>query len=495
MESRARSVFFTLALTAWAGAVGASNHLLLSLDFSDSTRLGAQTDSSLDSLKGKGDVSPSISHPGSADFGTGGMLQGSFHHPAGAFTVETRFLVRDYATGASPYLQTLISTGSLEGRPYQGFALQIGGGHLYPILPQDAYTQQALYTQSLGVTREQRAWLSRCVGEFAFKTAPGGTAEWLEVYTDRCVETGKWNHLVAVWDGLAARIYLNGKDATDMWRLNGAGSKPLFDSTILANIGARTHESSERRHFNGVIDFVRVVDTAMGVAEIRARYGATLPEDSPGTACRGAILPSAPAAGALCDSSCGFELKLDSYGACLAVFEAWDLSPQDSVEVEFSREPDFLDPFLRLTLQDTFFQLGDFLAGLGGDFSGEPCYWRVRLKPAATGLAKAGSAVNGEEWSSPKPIYLTYANPASVRSAARSVAAPRLRPIAGGYLLLGWDDASAPAIFGLDGRREAVSITRLTDGAWLLLHRAAERPTTPRLHLLRSSRGAVPILF
>jgi hypothetical protein len=495
MDRRIHAHVPALILFALGSIAGAANHLLLSLDFSDSTALGKQTDSSLPILAKIYDPTPSKQYPGSVDFGTRGLLKGQMRHPAGPFTVEARFLFRDYAIQSAPYLSDLVSTGNWEdGRTPQGFSFRIGGGYLYPVLPKGAYDLESLYSKSLTVGQGERAWLSRCLGEFTFATKPGGTAQWLEVYTDRCLEPGTWNHMVAVWDGNAAHIYVNGKDATDMWRLNGSGSQPLLDSVVTVNVGARTDLMSDQRHLNGMIDYIRVLDTAMSETEIHARYSETLPPDTHESACRGSILPVSPAAGAFCDSGCGFKLKLDSFGACLQELQAWELSPSDSMEVEFSKDPDFHAPFLHFTVPDTTFQIGTVLAGIGEVFTGEACYWRVRLKPKAVGLAKTGALAFGAEWSDPKPFYFSYAKPVGVAAAVRPEAAFKLKAVQGGYLLSGWRDAMAPRIYDLGGKAVEVKATRLANGEWMLASRWGTVPGS-RLSVLKTAQGAVPILF
>jgi hypothetical protein len=489
----ARAAFLAISLGVCCGVAATGNHLLLSLDFSDSTALGKQTDTSLPTLNRISDVAPAKPTGGAVDFGTRGMLQGPMLRPEGAFTIETRFLLRAYAA-ESPYLSDLMSTGNWEGYPQQGLALSIGGGDFYPLLPKNAYSQEDLYPQSLDLTGGQKASLSRCVVRFVFATLPGGTAQWLEAFTDRCVEPGKWTHVVAVWDGHAAHLYLNGKEATDIWRLNGPGSQPMLDSLSTVNVGARYHLLYDQRHLDGMMDYVRVVDTAMSEAEIHKRYGETLPPESPESSCRGSILPKSPAAGALCDEHSSFELKLDSYGACQKEFQAWQLSPGDSIEVEFSRKPDFLDPFLRVTVPDTSFRLDGILAALGDVFSKDPCYWRVRLQPKVGGLAKSGALAAPEVWSSPKPFYFSHAGTSVRRWIERPAAGPKLRPVAGGILLTGWNGDAAPAVFGLDGRAAPVSITRITDGAWMI---AAPKTGAgaARLYLLKTFTGIIPILL
>ncbi|MEO7425106.1 MAG: LamG domain-containing protein [Fibrobacteria bacterium] len=498
MSSATNSTLFIFGLLVSTTVAGPGSHSLLSLDFSDSTNLGRQTDSTLPVLENKWDVEPSATYPGTADFGSTGMLQGSFRHPAGPFTVEARFFVREYAPETTRFISDLVNTSTWDDQPIQGFCLRIGGGYQYPVLPENAYRNEALYSQSMYVSNTRRAELSRCLGEFDFASTTGGTRHWLEVYTNRCVERGRWNHMAPVWDGLKARLYLNGVDATDDFRLIGSGSQPHFDSATVIHVGSRLAEDFDQRHFNGLLDFVRVLDTAMTAEQIHAAYGNSLPPEDTVNSCRGVLTPVSPQAAELCDSTCILKIKAETFGACLGVWNAWQLSPTDSVEVELSREPDFLNPFLRVTVPDTTFELGGLLAMAGEVFSNEPCYWRVRLKPVATALTKRGASALPEEWSNPKPFFLNYAGSTAINANMRKSAPPRMRRVPGGYLLRGWQGPGVPELFGLDGKKVTLNAARISSNgaageAWLLTPSKDE--TGARLLLLKTPEGTAPILF
>jgi hypothetical protein len=469
----------------------ADNHYLLSLDFADTAAAGKQS-VNLPSLAPNADVSVA---DGVADFGAHGVVsQAAFSPPAGPFTIESRFWVRSYA-----YIQDLVNTATWDDGPVQGLIFRIGGGFFYPPLPRTAYGDNALYDKSLSdFDNTGRADLSRCVGDFAFATKSGGTAQWLEVYTDRCAELGRWNHMVSVWDGKDARIYLNGFDVTDKWRLNGVGSQPKLDSSARLTVGGRRPQSGgDDRHFDGKMDFVRILDTAMGETQIRKRYQETLTRDTAADFCHGVLIPVSPAAGELCDKDSKFKFTVTAHGACVDKDVKWDFKPGDTAEVQFARDAGFKNVFFELKVGSLEFNIDKALAEKGGVFSG-PVYWRVRfLVPIAKALLKtAGSEPERETgWSDPSPLFLSYSLPATrLPEPARSDARLRLRAVQGGFLLEGWTEASAPILYGLDGKAAPVTATRAGVHAWRLEPNRDGR-AQGGIYLLKTSRGPVPLAF
>ncbi|MDB5105070.1 MAG: Concanavalin A-like lectin/glucanase superfamily [Fibrobacteres bacterium] len=474
---------------AHAAAAPGAGHYLLSLDFGDTAAPGRQT-VELPALVPVGPISIS---EGTADFGRDAVLKWQdFTHPQGPFTVEARFFVREYA-----YIEDLINTATWDDGPVQGFIFRVGGGFFYPILPRSAYGDESLFEKSVSdFDNTGRADLSRCVGEFAFATRSGGTAQWLEVYTDRCAERGQWNHMVAVWDGKDARIYLNGHDATDVWRLNGVGSRPMLDPVVRLTVGGRRPlAGGDDRHLDGKMDFARILDTAMGAQQIRQRYQDGLPDAAGRDFCHGVLIPVSPAAGQLCGKDSKFRFKVEVHGACADTTVKWDFKPGDSAEVEFARDAGFKDILLRFTVEDLEFNIDKALAEKGGVFSGA-VYWRVRWTPKAPDvLAKTAAETGSPEWSDPKPLFLAYALPVGTgspgpgSSARASAFRPRLSAVQGGYLLEDLTGPDVPRIYGLDGRAAPVRATRLSRGRWKLAVEGGG------VYLLRTAQGALPLIF
>jgi hypothetical protein len=100
--------------------------------------------------------------------------------------------------------------------------MKVGGGYLYPTLPHNAYrTQAGWISAQYEYSFIDRGRFSDCLAA-VFISRKDAPSAWKAVYTDRCIEKNKWTHLVGVWDGTDMRIYLNGIEATDKWRIQGA---------------------------------------------------------------------------------------------------------------------------------------------------------------------------------------------------------------------------------------------------------------------------------
>jgi hypothetical protein len=452
------------SLLLFALAAHAKSPYLLSLDFGTDT-LGIQTQPGLDTLKAYNDAKAIA---GAADFGDSGYIQQEeFTQPTGPFTVEARIRPRAYGPLSTRFLSDIANTATWDNGPNQGFNFRLGGGYLYPVLPEGAYGSSSMYEQSRQYDNTYRAYMSQCLGEFDFATADGGTAPWLEAFTDRCVDLDRWTYMAAVWDGQKARIYLNGFDATDKWRPNGAGSQPFFNPTAILTVGARYGGKFDARHFSGSVDFIRILDTALSDAAVLQRYLDLQKDSARSPACEAKVIPIAPLPGEFCDSGCAFRFSLKAMGSCEVPGKDVSMKDGDSVDIEFSDDPGFPHPFLKLTVGQANFRIGDPLAGTVADYDG-PCYWRGRLRPKeAAGPAAAKRAASAEpEWSEAKPFLLSYQSPASVR-AVRGGLQSRLKPVAGGYLLEGLPAGSAPVAYRLDGRLAAKARAR-GGGSWFL---------------------------
>lgn len=456
---------FTALLLA-ASAAGAKSPFLLSLDFETDT-LGLQSEPGLDTLVPHFDAKDSA---GAAYFGDSGFVQqAEFTPPTGPFTVEARIRPRDYGPLSTRFISDLVNTETWDNGPNQGFNMRLGGGYLYPVLPVGAYGSTTMYEQSQTYSNTDRAYMSRCLGEFDFATKDGGTAAWLEAFTDRCVDLGKWTYFTAVWDGKQAHVFLNGLEATDKWRPNGAGSQPYFNPAEVLTVGARYGGKLDSRHYFGAMDFIRILDTAMSDAQILQRYLA-LPKDSTvPSACHGEVIPMAPLAGEFCDSGCTFRFALKAMGSCDAPGKDVSIQEGDSVDIEFSDEPDFQHPFLSLSVGQANFRIPKELVDSAPDFDG-PCYWRGRLRsknPAGLAAKRATmqAAIDAPGWGLAKPFLLNMAGSTSIR-AVRGGLQSRLKRVDGGYLLEGLPGA-APALFRIDGRVAAKAAPR-GPGSWFL---------------------------
>ena len=457
----------------------------LDFDFNDPAPLDVQT-GPLPKGEISGAVVPAQAYPGSADFvvsheaaTAGGVIRvPGFRHPKGPFSIEARFRLRSFGPENSRFIADILNTATWDNGPSQGLTLRVGAGYLYPPLPRNAYRTEAEWLADQNTwSHIDRGRMSDCFAEFAMAQADDARA-WKQVITDRCIELNAWTHLVATWDGEDMRIFLNGTDATDPWRIQGKGHAPLLGSVVDAFVGARTTGSYDPRHLNGALDFVRVEDGVLSDAEIHKRYKETFKPEVRDSLCLGVIIPQFPVAGQVCDGKVDFEIKVINHGACTDPAFLASFLAGDSVEVEFAKNSSFTDVVLRVVVSTTAFRLEPEDLAKIGTYKGQ-IYWRVRLvHRKAAALAKSSAvattasaattasvAVTGE-WSPSRPMILNLSVPTSL--ADRSM---RSRPV----LLQGRSDlfvsddgtGSRPYLFDLAGNRQSARFERVP-GGWRL---------------------------
>lgn len=432
---------------------------LLHFDFNDSAHLGAQT-GNLPAGTVMGPVAPS-GETGAADFSGGLVKLPGFPGPQGPFSIEARFRLRHYGPESSRFIADILNTATWDTGPAQGFAFRVGGSYLYPVLPRNRYaTEQEWQNAQDAYSHIDRGRLSVCFADFVI-ARQDDNANWKQALTDRCIETGAWTHMAAVWDGTDMRIYLNGLDATDTLRLDGAGKPTRVDSVETAYVGSRIEGEYDPRHFDGEIDYVKVEDKALSPTEIHARYQATFVPEKRDSLCWGVLLPLYPEAGKVCPGRLHIETKVFNHGACTDPKIIAGFLAGDSVEIEVAKNADFDTIAARLRFADLSFDLdlGSFsaLAGYRG-----PIYWRVRLIPAKRANALAKAAAAEPEWSPSRPIVLDLSGTTDLALPAPGLArAPRLVRAMAGLLLQGPEE---PVLFDLSGKRVAVRFRRLPQG-------------------------------
>ncbi len=378
---------------------------LLDFDFEDPAHLAAQRDS-LPAGEVLGAVSGSTEFPGSADF-RGGMIRSKgFPAPQGPFSLEARFRIRTFAPEGSRFVANIVNTATWDNGPTQGLAFEVGGAYQYPVLPRNAYrTDDEWANAESAYSHIDAGRMSVCLPTFALARMDN-QREWKKVFADRCIEPNAWIHAVAVWDGSDMRLYLNGTDASDRWRLTGAGAPPRVDSPIDLYIGARNAGAWDMVPFNGAIDFVRIEDHALTPAEVGERYRATVVPEKRDSLCSGAIIPVYPEAGQICKGKVRFEVKVTSRGGCADPGFIAGILAGDSVEIELSKDPSFETVAVRARFALLSFELGDSDLGSLAGYTGA-IYWRVRLIPASAGHALAKSSVVSENgWSLARPMVL-----------------------------------------------------------------------------------------
>jgi hypothetical protein len=453
-----------LALTCFAAFLPGSPAAaeILHFDFGDTAHLAAQA-GSLPAGTLIGPIAPSA-ESGSADFRGGLIKVPGFPGPQGPFSIEARFRLRRYGPESSRFIADILNTATWDTGPSQGFSFRVGGSYLYPVLPRDRYGSEAEWTSA------QEAWshidrgrLSVCFADFVL--ARGDVQnDWKQALTDRCIALGAWTHMAAVFDGKDMRIYLDGLEATDTLRLDGAGKPARVDSVATAFVGARAEGEWDPRRFDGDIDFVKVEDRALSGEEIRVRYQDTFRPERRDSLCHGVAIPVSPEAGQACQGRIKMEIRIANHGACTdASFLAGFLAG-DSVAVELAKDPAFDSIAVRSTLAKLSFELGpDDLGALAG-YAG-PIFWRVRLVPAAPHALAKSSAGTAPEWSAARPMLLDLAGTTSFLRPS-----PRLIPARAGIVLSG---SGEPALFDLSGRRVPARFRRLPGGqegkaAWKL---------------------------
>jgi hypothetical protein len=102
-----------------------------------------------------------------------------------------------------------------------------------------------------------------------------GNNGWSEITASNVMELGRWHHLAGVYDGSMQYLYVDGQLAASRSNTNGIGATLVqlyLGSSYLYN----------DRTFDGMIDEVRIWNTARSQAQIQASMNDTIPSDTPG---------------------------------------------------------------------------------------------------------------------------------------------------------------------------------------------------------------------
>ena len=91
----------------------------------------------------------------------------------------------------------------------------------------------------------------------------------------RNVPVGKWVHVMASYDGLSMRLYLDGKESGSMSKTGDISANPA------AAIRVGDNPKTSARNFDGVIDDVRIYNQALSAEEISDTTGGTTPVPQP----------------------------------------------------------------------------------------------------------------------------------------------------------------------------------------------------------------------
>lgn len=256
--------------------------------------------------------------------GNSHIIINNFSFPQSGFSIESQYYLTGYAD-RDPYI-SCIGASWHDGTNTEGVSFRVGGGYLYPLLPNEAYDGLDDYVHP-GVNRYTRAKLSKCIGDFVLGT---GKRPWKEVFSDCCLPLNEWVHMVATWDGEEARIFVNGRDATDGWRSSGIDLPAFYKETTNLYIGTDNHGNV--RDLNGYLGFFNVYDKVLSLKEIREKYRASLPEES----CRIIIGITSPRSGELILPSTKLTFSVSMEGNC----EKEDFNKEEYT-IEFSNDPGF----------------------------------------------------------------------------------------------------------------------------------------------------------
>lgn len=433
---------------------------LLRFDFDDPAHLGTQHAPLAAGLV-IGPVTASTT-AGAADFHGGTIKVPGFKGPQGPFSIEARFRLRGYGPEDSRFIADILNTATWDNGPSQGFAFRVGGSYLYPFAPSEAYrTETERLAAADAGTQIDRGRLSVCFADFVI-ARKDNNREWKQALTDRCIPLNEWTHLAAVWDGSDMRIYLDGMDATDKWRIDGKSAPTNIDSVGTAFVGARIEGGFDPRDLDGDLDFVKVEDRALTAAEIHKRFQGTFVPEKRDSLCMGVVIPHYPEAGAICKGKLRLEIKVYNHGACTDPAFIAKLVAGDSVQLEIAKDPSFQQVLIRATVSGLAFDLDTAdLAPLAG-YTGE-VFWRVRIKAKAAALAKASAAEAVTAWSPSRPMVVDLSG---LTMRLHAGPAPRLVRADAGLFLAGPGGAE-PVLYDLSGHCLNSRFERV-DGGWRL---------------------------
>lgn len=100
-------------------------------------------------------------------------------------------------------------------------------------------------------------------GSLSFNISIAGT--WREVATSPVMTTGKWYHVAGSFDGTTMRVYVNGEELNTL-----AVTGTIANGTYDLNFGRIAYTVGGTRYFDGMIDEVKIWNSALPSSSIRA---------------------------------------------------------------------------------------------------------------------------------------------------------------------------------------------------------------------------------
>lgn len=391
---------------------------------------------------------------GSFETTKGGLTVPGYTQPDGPFSVEVVFRPDSYGDPAMDlHISDLANTATWVIRnnvkPVQGFTFRTGGGRWYPQLGAGAAINEWSRRLSLDYFDVSlSAKLSRCLLDFTM--APTNQSVWFEVFSDRCVELGKWHHAVATWDGKNQRIFLDGEDVTDPWRVHLPADVPRLDANVALTIGARAQDSLDYRYLRGGINVVSIVPRSMTSEEVVSKYHSANLQPAP-TTCTPRYRITSPLSFQVVSLQDTLRIRKSGGTMCSADFDtAW--ASGDSVDLEVLDTNAFSLGSMRMRTATATL---DRIPGISS-YTGP---LQFRLRPAATAVSGAAArAAATVPWSNGAPAVL-IANSAGIRRQDHSWP---LRQVSRCRYLLG--TTSAIKVTRLDGREASAAISMTNIG-------------------------------
>jgi len=391
---------------------------------------------------------------GSFETTKGGLAIPGFTQPSGPFSVEVVFRPDSYGDPAmNLHISDLANTATwtIQGnvKPEQGFAFRTGGGRWYPQLGAGAAINEWSRRLSLDYFDVSlSAKLSRCLLDF--NMAPTNQSVWFEVFSDRCVELGKWHHAVATWDGQDQHIFLDGEDVTDPWRIHLPSDVPRLDAGVTLTIGARAQDSLDHRYLRGGINLVSIVPRSMTSEEVVSKYHSANLQAAP-TACTPRYRIASPLSFQVISLQDTLRIRKSGGTLCSADFDtSWTTG--DSIDLEILDTNALSLGSMRMRKATTAIEKIPGIASYTGPI-------QFRLRPAtAIASGPAARAAATAQWSNGAPAVLL---PSTAGIHPRTRMWPLRQLSQRRYLLA---TTSAVKVTRLDGRESSVAVSSSEDG-------------------------------